>query len=139
MLSRTGLKFNMQLNAESPLRYALLPRTTNLWTKVRRMANAEQSSELVFLLAVPPSIRLADHAQRPHLSVLHEVRGADRTQIIAMTQVEYIAILFTDCGYDTSAQRRGWIQKRFGKSFADELDSRERSLAIESLKEEKAE
>lgn len=31
-----------------------------------------------------------------------------------ITQAEFIAILFADCGYDTSAQRRGWLQKRFG-------------------------
>jgi hypothetical protein len=55
-----------------------------------------------------------------------------------MTQTEYIAILFNDCGYDTAAQRKGWLQKRFGVSFADELDSRQRSIAIESLKDEKA-
>lgn len=55
-----------------------------------------------------------------------------------MTQVEYIAILFNDCGYDTAAQRKGWLQKRFEVNFADELDSRQRSLAIEQLKEEKA-
>jgi hypothetical protein len=54
-----------------------------------------------------------------------------------LTQIEYIAILFADCGYDTASQRKGWIQRRFGKSFADDLDSRERSMAIEELKEEK--
>lgn len=55
-----------------------------------------------------------------------------------MTQAEYIAILFNDLGYDTAAQRKGWLQRRFGKSFTDELDSGERSRAIEELKEEKA-
>jgi hypothetical protein len=55
-----------------------------------------------------------------------------------MTQAEYISILFADLGYDTAAQRKGWLQKRFGKSFSDELDSRERSIAIEALKDEKA-
>ena len=55
-----------------------------------------------------------------------------------MTQQEYIAILFRDCGYDTSAQRKGWLQKRFEKSFTDELTSAERSLAIVQLKDEKA-
>lgn len=54
-----------------------------------------------------------------------------------MTQEEYIAILFADCGYDTAAQRKGWLQKRFGVNFADELDSRQRSLAIDALKDEK--
>ena len=54
-----------------------------------------------------------------------------------MTQEEYIAILFADCGYDTASQRKGWLQKRFSKSFADELSSIERSRAIASLKKEK--
>jgi hypothetical protein len=54
-----------------------------------------------------------------------------------MTQEEYLTILFADCGYDTAAQRKGWLFKRFGRYFADELDSRERSLAIEELKDEK--
>lgn len=55
-----------------------------------------------------------------------------------MTQTEYIAVLFADCGYDTASQRKGWLQRRFNVNFADELDSRQRSLAIEELKEEKA-
>ena len=55
-----------------------------------------------------------------------------------MNQIEYIAILFADCGYDTASQRKGWLQRRFSVNFADELDSRQRSLAIEELKEEKA-
>ena len=55
-----------------------------------------------------------------------------------MTQAEYIEILFADCGYDTVSQRKGWLQKRFGKSFADELDSNQRSIAITDLKDEKA-
>jgi hypothetical protein len=55
-----------------------------------------------------------------------------------MKQVEYIAILFADCGYDTASQRKGWLQKRFGKDFADELDSQQRSIAITELKDEKA-
>lgn len=55
-----------------------------------------------------------------------------------MSQEEYIAILFNDCGYDTAAQRKGWLQKRFEVNFADELTARERSMAIEQLKEEKA-
>lgn len=55
-----------------------------------------------------------------------------------MTQTEYIAILFEDCGYDTAAQRKGWLRRRFEVNFADELDSRQRSMAIEELKEEKS-
>lgn len=55
-----------------------------------------------------------------------------------MTQEEFIAILFADNGYDTAAQRKGWINKRFPKKFyADELSPREKSLAITALKEEK--
>jgi hypothetical protein len=54
-----------------------------------------------------------------------------------VTQFEYIALLFDQCGYDTTKQRQGWLQKRFGKSYADELDTRERSLAITELKDEK--
>jgi hypothetical protein len=46
-----------------------------------------------------------------------------------ITQAEFIAILFAYCGYDTSAQRRGWLQKRFGKSYADELTVTEASRA----------
>ena len=54
-----------------------------------------------------------------------------------MTQQEYIAILFIDCGYDTSAQRRGWLDKRFGVEYPDELTSEQRSRAIDMLKDEK--
>ena len=55
-----------------------------------------------------------------------------------MTQVEYLAILFADCGYDTAAQRKGWLFKRFDKFYTDDLTSEERSRAIEALKDEKA-
>lgn len=54
-----------------------------------------------------------------------------------MTQDEYIAILFQDCGYDTVSQRKGWLQKRFEKSFVDELTLNEKSIAITTLKDEK--
>lgn len=54
-----------------------------------------------------------------------------------MTQCEYIAILFVDCGYETSAQRRGWLQKRFGVSYSDELSTQDKHRAIEELKAEK--
>ncbi len=57
--------------------------------------------------------------------------------MIQMTQAEYIQILFQDCGYETAAQRRGWLQLRFGKQHADELTSGQRSAAIEYLKNEK--
>ncbi len=54
-----------------------------------------------------------------------------------MTQEEYIAILFADCGYNTARQRKGWLQLRFGKDFADELTPAQRSKAIDELKTEK--
>jgi hypothetical protein len=54
-----------------------------------------------------------------------------------VTQEKYIAILFADCGYETAAQRKGWMQLRFEKNYADELTSRQRHEAIEALKQEK--
>lgn len=55
-----------------------------------------------------------------------------------MTQDEYILILFSDCGIDTSSQRRAFIQKRFEKSYLDEIDSRQKALLINELKDMKA-
>lgn len=54
-----------------------------------------------------------------------------------MSQDEYIAILFADCGYDTAAQRRGWLRLRYNKSYADELTTAQKSKVIEELKGEK--
>ena len=54
-----------------------------------------------------------------------------------MSQDEYIAILFADCGYATSAQRRGWLRLRYNKSYADELTTAQKSKVIEELKGEK--
>lgn len=54
-----------------------------------------------------------------------------------MTQEEYIAILFLDCGYTTTAQRKGWLQLRYRKSYADELTVAQKSKVIEELKTEK--
>ena len=54
-----------------------------------------------------------------------------------MSQLEYIAILFADLGYDTAAQRRGWLEKRFGVGYPDELGTAQRSRVIDMLKEEK--
>jgi hypothetical protein len=54
-----------------------------------------------------------------------------------MTQEEYIAILFEDCGYATTARRKDWLLKRFGKGYPDELSTGERSHAITLLKAEK--
>ncbi len=55
-----------------------------------------------------------------------------------MTQEEFIAILFTDNGYNTAAQRKGWLQLRFQVNFPDELTIAQKSRAIEMLKAEKA-
>lgn len=54
-----------------------------------------------------------------------------------ITQLEYIAILFIDCGYDTAAQRRGWLQGRFKVSHADGLTDTQKGKAIEMLREER--
>ncbi len=54
-----------------------------------------------------------------------------------MTQIEYLAILFIDCGYETAAQRKGWLQKRFGVNYSDELSVAQKSTAINFLKGEK--
>jgi hypothetical protein len=54
-----------------------------------------------------------------------------------MSQEEYIAILFADCGYETSAQRKAWLTLRFGWGFADELSPSQKHSAIEQLKTEK--
>ena len=53
-----------------------------------------------------------------------------------MTQVEYLAILFDDCGY-SATQRRGWLDLRFGAQFTDELTRWQCSQAIAMLKDEK--
>lgn len=54
-----------------------------------------------------------------------------------MSQEDCIAILFIDCGYSTGAQRRGWLHLHFGKKYADELTTAQKSKAIEQLKTEK--
>lgn len=54
---------------------------------------------------------------------------------ISMT--EYLSILFVDCGYHESSQRRGWLQKRFGKSYADELTPAEAYKAVQEMRPEK--
>jgi hypothetical protein len=58
-----------------------------------------------------------------------------------MSQEEYIAILFHDCGYETAAQRKAWLQLRFGSQyrFADDLASGQKSMAIGQLKAERLE
>jgi hypothetical protein len=55
-----------------------------------------------------------------------------------MTALEYAQILFADNGYDTSAQRKGWLEKRFGVSYFDDLAGEQKHQAIEMLKNEKA-
>ncbi len=54
-----------------------------------------------------------------------------------ISQEEFIAILFADCGYDTAAQRKGWLQLRYQKNFPDELTVAQKSDAIDQLKSEK--
>ncbi len=54
-----------------------------------------------------------------------------------ITQEEFIAILFSDTGYNTAAQRKGWLQLRFQVNFPDELTIAQKSRAIEMLKAEK--
>ena len=51
-----------------------------------------------------------------------------------MTQEEYIAILFGDCGFHQSADRRGWLSREFGVRYADELSGPQKHEAIERLK-----
>jgi hypothetical protein len=58
-------------------------------------------------------------------------------QTPVMNQQEYIAILFADCGYETAAQRKAWMNLRFNRDFPDELTWRQRSEAITALKQEK--
>jgi hypothetical protein len=54
-----------------------------------------------------------------------------------MTQIEYIAILFDDCGF-TGQQRRDFMALRFdGRKYADDLTASERSALIDDLKERK--
>lgn len=55
-----------------------------------------------------------------------------------MTQEEFIAILLGDCGYDTVAQRKGWLQLRFQVNFLDELTIAQKSKAIDFLRAEKS-
>ena len=54
-----------------------------------------------------------------------------------MTQIEYIAIPFDDCGF-VAAQRRDFLALRFGgRRYTDELTPAERSSLIEDLKSRK--
>lgn len=52
-------------------------------------------------------------------------------------QLNYLYILFVDCGYYTAFLRRAFIQSRFNKQFADELSGIEISRAIAELKQTK--
>jgi hypothetical protein len=56
-----------------------------------------------------------------------------------MSQDEYIAILFADCGYESSSQRKAWIHLRFGSpyNYADDLTTAQKCMAIDWLKGEK--
>jgi hypothetical protein len=54
-----------------------------------------------------------------------------------MTQDEYLAILFNDCGF-TGAQRRDFLGLRFGgRRYTDTLTIGEKHALIEDLKERK--
>jgi hypothetical protein len=54
-----------------------------------------------------------------------------------MTQDEYIAILFDDCGFN-GAQRRDFLGSRYdGRRYADQLTAAEKHGLIEDLKERK--
>lgn len=57
-----------------------------------------------------------------------------------MTQLEYISILWQECGFDTHVSRSGFMSREFGREvkFVDDLDSREKSLLITALKDIKA-
>jgi hypothetical protein len=57
-----------------------------------------------------------------------------------LTQFEYIALLFADCGFDTRAQREGFMTREFGRAvkFSDELQPYERSRLIDILEDLKA-
>lgn len=61
-----------------------------------------------------------------------------------MTALEYIAILFNDCGFDTATQRAAFMNREFphyhGRplKYADELEPQDRSRLIEILKDVKA-
>ena len=54
-----------------------------------------------------------------------------------MTQVEYIEILFGDCGFD-GPQRRAWLRAEYGRAYADELPPAHKHQVIERLKALKA-
>jgi hypothetical protein len=55
-----------------------------------------------------------------------------------MTQDQYLAILFDDCGF-SGPQRRDFISLRYnGKKYTDELTSMEKHELIVDLKERKS-
>ena len=61
-----------------------------------------------------------------------------------MTQVEYITLLFQECGFDTTVQRAAFLHREFGDhyekpiTYADALTPSDRSRLIEILKDVKA-
>lgn len=55
-----------------------------------------------------------------------------------MTQEQYIAILFDDCGFSSAVDRKNFIYRRFQRNYPDELTTKEKSQLIDSLKEIKA-
>lgn len=56
-------------------------------------------------------------------------------------QIEYLEILLNDCGYDTRAQRNGFLSDRAGREikFLDEITKAEASAMISELKDEQDE
>ena len=69
------------------------------------------------------------------VSEIHERyrTGEIESHMSKMSQADFIAILFGDLGYGTAAQRKGWLQLRYGKNFADELTPPEASMSLMSL------
>jgi hypothetical protein len=57
-----------------------------------------------------------------------------------VTQNEYLEILFQDCGIDTRARRNDFYTVRVGREikYLDDLQSHEKSLLINELKDRKA-
>ncbi|HKT90102.1 MAG TPA: hypothetical protein VJQ59_16775 [Candidatus Sulfotelmatobacter sp.] len=56
-----------------------------------------------------------------------------------MTQIEYLELLFNDCGFDTRAARNDFCSLRARRpiKYLDELNSYERSQLINELKDRK--
>ena len=57
-----------------------------------------------------------------------------------MTQIDYAAILLSDCGFVTLKQRNAYLTRECGRKvkYLDELDKKELSTLIDILKVRKA-